>query len=190
MLVSVYTKHCSDSLGVYLSQLPEPLQLEYSIMLAAFLGCETSLVIEKLFCPCLNPYPSPQKGFPRFSSLTGREQGMKMSVTCHSWLTCCLWGLILTAGVTSFILLHNEALHSLATTFFWLLRIVCYPCLLLYKCNRILCIVSNIIFWCVLFTPSQFSIFLTSVFLSKAFFSFTVFSCVLFSEWCAFLSLC
>lgn len=77
MLVSVYTKHCSDSLGVYLSQLPEPLQLEYSIMLAAFLGCETSLVIEKLFCPCLNPYPSPQKGFPRFSSLTGREQGMK-----------------------------------------------------------------------------------------------------------------
>ena len=49
-LVSLCAQRCRKSLGPCLSQLPEPLQLEYSIVLAAFLGCETSLVTEKLFC--------------------------------------------------------------------------------------------------------------------------------------------
>lgn len=104
--------------------------------------------------------------------LLSRERTLyEMSVTCHSWLTRHLWGLVLAAGITIFMLLHDEALHSLAATSFWLLCVTYYPCPWLYKCNRILCILSNIIFWCVLFRPSHVAhLFYISVLIWSLFF--------------------
>lgn len=49
--------------------------------------------------------------------LPGRKQWMS-SVTHHSGLTCPLWGLGLAGGISSFVLLQDEARPSLATAWF------------------------------------------------------------------------